>query len=168
MLELQAACGILHEVYEKHAADESHGAENADGREVFDGILTVDFEGVVCNRVGDGDGGHVECHADCIQGVERPELYGFSGVHGVETGSQHEQGGDTLADRKHFLCGNPLVGNDAHEGWHEYGYKALRGEEQPDLGPQPYAAEEAAHAGEVGPPDSVLEEIHQYQPESDV
>ena len=46
MLELHSVA-VLHEVYEKHSADEAYGAEHADRREILHRVISVGFEDLV-------------------------------------------------------------------------------------------------------------------------
>ena len=110
----------LDEVGCEHAGDEAHGAEYAQRREFLHRIHSILAHGVVCHRVGDGDGGHVERYADAVEREERSELHAGAGGEAVETGSQHEEAGEAVAEGESLLGGNVTVGHDTHEGGHEY------------------------------------------------
>ena len=154
MLVLDAG-RILHEVDEEHRADESDRSEHADRRERLDGVLPGSLKAGVGDGVGQGDCRHVERHADRVEYVEqgevevRPYHVGSVGqadvAHRVEAGGEHRRSCDQLADGQCLLGRDPSVGDDADEGRHEYGDKALRGEEQPDLRAESGLAEKTAH-----------------------
>ena len=89
-------------------------------------------------------------------------------AHRVQSGAEHRDTCDELAERQCLLCGDPSVGHDADQGWHKYGDESLCGEEKPDLGTKPGLAEKTSHRCQVRSPDGVLEEVHNDQPEADV
>ena len=169
---------ILHKVHEQHRADESDRSEYTDRRERLDSVLAGSFKTCVGHGVGKGDCRHVERHADRVEDVENAEIevrtdqirsFGQVDVaHRVQSGAEHRDTCDELAERQCLLCGDPSVGHDADEGWHKYGDESLCGEEKPDLGTKPGLAEKTSHRCQVRSPDGVLEEVHNDQPEADV
>ena len=70
-----------------------------------------------------------------------------------------------MAERQGFLGGNPFVGDNSHQGGHKDGDKTLGGKEKPNVVGKSDFAQEAAHTGQICPPHSILEDIHQYEPE---
>ena len=60
-LDLHAA--DMRQVDEPHRGDEAYGTPHADRRKMFHGIEPCQVEGIVCHRIRQGDGRHVEHHA---------------------------------------------------------------------------------------------------------
>ena len=99
--------GTVCEIDKEHSADESDCTEHSDRREILDGILAVDFQCVVGDRVGNRDCGHVECDTESVEDVEEAEseigcLYICSVhegdvIHRIESGSNHEYSCKSLA-----------------------------------------------------------------------
>ena len=72
-----------------------------------------------------------------------------------------------MADAENLLCLDELVCNDTYDCRHENGNDALHGIEDTDYRSESDAVEVAAHRREVGSPDGILEEVHDYQPSAD-
>ena len=60
-LDLHAA--DMRQVDEPHRGDETYGTPHADRGKMFHGIEPCQVEGIVCHRIRQGDGRHVEHHA---------------------------------------------------------------------------------------------------------
>ena len=158
----------LQEVGQQHAADETDGAEHADGRELFHRVHALLTKCVVSHGVGQRDGRHEEGQAAAVEDEQRAELDIRSGVHAIHAGGNHEDAGQALAEREHFLRLHPVVGHDAHERRHEDRHDALHRKEPFDMRAQADVAQIASQRREVGSPDGKLQEVHHDQSESDI
>ena len=143
-----------------HGADEADGAEDADGGKVPDGVEPRLVEGRVGHGVREGQRGHVEGHAQGVEGEEGAEVHVLSACHAVVTGESHEQGRQEVAQAQQLLGGYPAVGDDAQDGGHEEGHDALHGIEDADVRGQAYVDQVAAHGCQIGSPHGKLQEVH--------
>ena len=175
--ECQPQHGALHELHvsglesggvaDEHRTDETDGSPHADGRERLDGIEAFAFEDAVSHGIGERDGGHVESDAERIEREERPELHAGTRGMGVIACGPDEDGGEQVAHAQEPLGRNPTVGDDADDGGHEDRDNTLHGVEDADVRREVGADQVRPHRGEVGPPDGVLEEVHDDETEFD-
>ena len=61
--ELDLHAPDVRQVDEPHRGDETYGTPHADRGKMFHGIEPCQVEGIVCHRIRQGDGRHVEHHA---------------------------------------------------------------------------------------------------------
>jgi hypothetical protein len=73
-----------------------------------------------------------------------------------------------MTDTQYLLCLNPSVGNNTDDSGHKDGDNALYRIENANLTTQSMRMQVGAHAGEIRPPDSKLEEIHENEPELNI
>ena len=73
-----------------------------------------------------------------------------------------------MAIAQEALGGNPAVGHDADDSGHEQGYNPLHGVEKTDFFSKTDFAQISPHRGQIGTPDSELEEVHQDKAELDM
>ena len=112
--EVELGCTQAHlsEIDDPHGTDESDRAPHADGREVGYGIQSCFFEGVVGDRIGQCDGGHIEHYAQQDERVKRI-------VVGSGGGEGDESCGEEMAEAQETLRRNPSVSDDSHDGRHK-------------------------------------------------
>ena len=149
----------MRQVDEPHGGDESHGSPYADGREMLHGIEPGQIEGIVGHGVRQGDGRHVEHHAQQHAAVQR-------GVSRLRGRGDEKRAADEMADAQQFLRRNPAIGDNPHHGGHEQRGDSHRREEAADL-----QSREVESASQVGAqrdkprtPDRILKEVHGDKP----
>ena len=76
---------------------------------------------------------------------------------------QHEGSCHQMAKPQQFLCRNPAVGNNAHQGGHEDRHNALHGKERTDVSPHADIAQVDSHTCQIGTPGGKFQEVHQCQ-----
>ena len=157
--ELDLHAPDVRQVDEPHGGDESHGSPYADGREMLHGIEPGQIEGIVGHGVRQGDGRHVEHHAQQHAAVQR-------GVSRLRGRGDEKRAADEMADAQQFLRRNPAVGDNPHHGGHEQRGDSHRREEAADL-----QSREVESASQVGAqrdkprtPDRILKEVHGDKP----
>ena len=116
-------------------------------------------EGIVGHGVRQGDGRHVEHHAQQHAAVQR-------GVSRLRGRGDEKRAADEMADAQQFLRRNPAVGDNPHHGGHEQRGDSHRREEAADL-----QSREVESASQVGAqrdkprtPDRILKEVHGDKP----
>ena len=149
----------MRQVDEPHGGDEPHGSPYADGREMLHGVEPGQVEGVVGHGVRQGDGRHVEHHAQQHAAVQ-------GGIVRLRGRGDEKRAADEMADAQQFLRRNPAVGDNTHHGGHEQRSDSHRREEAADL-----QSREVESASQVGAqrnkpraPDRILEEVHDDKP----
>ena len=125
-------------------------------------------QSVVSHGVGNCNRGHKEGYAQAVEQEERGEFHLCAGLHAVDTGTNHEETGQTVAKGKYFLGRHEPVGDDAHQGRHKDGHNTLHGKEPFDLRAQADIAQITAQGSQVSTPDGKLQEIHQNQAEGKI
>ena len=154
------AAAIKHSAVDKpHRGDETDCTEHTDGREVLLGVHPVVLQDGERHRVGQGQRGHVECHAEGVDG-NKHRLIGYGGAHAHIGKVNHRCTSNQVADAQQTLRLDVLVGDNTHESGHENRHDALDGIEPRDFGTHACTSQIVAHAGEIGTPHSELQEIH--------
>ena len=141
---LHGDSAYLEEIGNQHAADKTDGTKYPDRRECHYRIHAFLTQSIVRHRVGNGDGGHEESKAHAIEDKQRRKGDCISGIHAIQAGAYHEQTGNAVAEREHFLGLDLTVGHYAHKGRHKDRYDALHGKEPFDLRTQTDIAQVAA------------------------
>ena len=105
--------------------DEAYCTKNANGREIFHGVEAGTLQGVVRNRVRQGQSGHVGRHTQRVprENVGKGDLI----VHADPTDHDHKDGRHEMTERQHALSLHITVCQHADNSGHKDGHKALHG-----------------------------------------
>ena len=149
-------------VYYPHGGDEAHGTEDSDRREVLDGIQPMIFQNSKCRSIRQCQRRHIESHAEGINRHEDSLIrHGTRLTHHKQ--AYHRETRQQMAIAQESLRLDILIRHNTHQCRHEDRYYTLNGIEPRDFGTHSGLAEIVAHRGEIGSPNSELQEVHHCQ-----
>ena len=108
-------------------------------------VEVCSVQGIESYGIRQTDSRHIERHRQGIESKQRSEADICSSMHAVETGKEHENSSQTMAEAQHLLGWKPSVGYYADNTGHKKRHKTLNRVEPEYIFAESHAAEINTH-----------------------